>query len=373
MPAITQIDRLKALLASSINTIVTRQNKKEHENIRYSVSQQDIDDLIAKRDHLTANDILRIKQLQARLEFVNDRVHTIAQQINESLQIAVHSKNPSTKVSRLEFAKSKFPELQEILFNCPLVKPKNIEETLAEIKHLEKDFTAAGYYSKSDRASKTLSAQCDSIGWPLKMMQTMHLGGNDWCDTDGVILTAEEIVASRIEESGKTCSWCEGASMNILMKAASLDTLVKVNMFNDRHDAVVRYFEAQCYTIGTHRDELLNCIRSITIKHLRENIDEICSNKNIREQYPKLSNTFVHLLSHAIDMDRLAEIASIFSSNPYEYRAGWPDLTIIDNNSISFVEVKTTDLLHESQLRFAKEIATPLNLPCSVVKLTPLN
>ncbi|WP_371264495.1 VRR-NUC domain-containing protein, partial [Salmonella enterica] len=34
----------------------------------------------------------------------------------------------------------------------------------------------------------------------------------------------------------------------------------------------------------------------------------------------------------------------------YQYRSGWPDLTLIRDKSIKFVEVKTTDNLHKSQL-----------------------
>ena len=58
----------------------------------------------------------------------------------------------------------------------------------------------------------------------------------------------------------------------------------------------------------------------------------------------------------------------MFFEKPYEYRAGWPDLTVV-GDSLRFVEVKTTDLLHESQIRFAKELALPLGLQCEVVQL----
>jgi hypothetical protein len=54
---------------------------------------------------------------------------------------------------------------------------------------------------------------------------------------------------------------------------------------------------------------------------------------------------------------------------PYDYRSGWPDLTVIEDGEVSFIEIKTTDLLHASQLRFAEEIAKPLGFSCSIIQL----
>lgn len=65
----------------------------------------------------------------------------------------------------------------------------------------------------------------------------------------------------------------------------------------------------------------------------------------------------------------LASIAEVFVQNPYDYRAGWPDLTLAGEYGVRFVEVKTTDRFHESQVRFARDIAAPLGLRCEVAQL----
>ncbi|EGA7539754.1 VRR-NUC domain-containing protein [Salmonella enterica] len=52
-----------------------------------------------------------------------------------------------------------------------------------------------------------------------------------------------------------------------------------------------------------------------------------------------------------VGREKLFELAKVFAANPYQYRSGWPDLTLIRDKSIKFVEVKTTDNLHKSQLR----------------------
>ena len=41
---------------------------------------------------------------------------------------------------------------------------------------------------------------------------------------------------------------------------------------------------------------------------------------------------------------------SVITSNGYTYGNGWPDLTLIKDNEVLFIEVKTTDKMHESQL-----------------------
>lgn len=43
-------------------------------------------------------------------------------------------------------------------------------------------------------------------------------------------------------------------------------------------------------------------------------------------------------------------IAKKISESPYTYKNGWPDLTLIKEGKLTFVEVKTNDKLHESQL-----------------------
>ena len=39
------------------------------------------------------------------------------------------------------------------------------------------------------------------------------------------------------------------------------------------------------------------------------------------------------------------------------------------DDGLRFVEVKTTDLLHDSQIRFGQELAAPLGLKCEVIRV----
>jgi hypothetical protein len=80
------------------------------------------------------------------------------------------------------------------------------------------------------------------------------------------------------------------------------------------------------------------------------------------------TNFMLELFEH-LGREKLADILLAFSAAPYDYRAGWPDLIVLQNRAMTLVEVKTSDKLLESQLRFAKGIGTPMGFDCGVVRL----
>jgi hypothetical protein len=56
--------------------------------------------------------------------------------------------------------------------------------------------------------------------------------------------------------------------------------------------------------------------------------------------------------SSALEADLLVDIGSVsvFFSDPYAYAKGWPYLTLVEVGEVRFIEVKTTDRLHISQI-----------------------
>jgi hypothetical protein len=217
-----------------------------------------------------------------------------------------------------------------------------------------------------------LDLQCNQVGWPLNTTHGYYVGSGKWSFDEIVNCGPEEFVAAQLAAVGFKCCWCEGGSLNLLMKAAALDVLVRRNIFGARDDAIRRLLEAQFTLLNDYQLELVSCIRSISDDQLQANIFEICSDAFIQSYYPRVSSAFVIALAQAVGQRHLAEVATLFMTKPYEYRAGWPDLTIIGENGFSLIEVKTTDALHISQLRFAREMAKPLMLNCSVTRLRPI-
>lgn len=223
----------------------------------------------------------------------------------------------------------------------------------------------------------TLKAQCEQINWPLHTMHALKIGAGKWKEGQVSDLKPEQVVVTRLAAENRESCWCEGMGISILMKAAALDVLTKRNIFNDREDAIRRFFEAQCTILKAYQPEILTCIQNISPEQLQEHIIEICTDPLTQYFYQKeyshqgILQNFLSSLAYLVDSNLIAKIAALFMTNPYDYRSGWPDLTVIDKNGVSFIEVKTTDRLHESQLRFAKEIAKPLGLVCCVVQLLP--
>lgn len=217
----------------------------------------------------------------------------------------------------------------------------------------------------------TLQLQCDQVGWPLHIEYARRIATKRWSRNDGKEMKAEEIVAEGMIATGHLCCWCEGGSINLLMKAAALKVLVERNPFGQRKDAIERYFEAQCVILKDSEEEILMCIATVTQIQLEANILEILENKTIQKFYPNASKKFIFSLAQIVDRKLLVDIATLFMRKPYDYRSGWPDLTVLGKGSVSFVEVKTTDKLNYSQLRFATDFSNPLRLSCKVVQLRP--
>lgn len=156
----------------------------------------------------------------------------------------------------------------------------------------------------------------------------------------------------------------------MLMKCAALNFLARVNTFNSRSDACMRYFEAQCSIFQCHANDIVAEIQGATETDICRHFAEIRSEANYRSLYPEINVDGLVALWNAIGAEGWARIAEAFIQAPYHYRAGWPDISIARGDQLRFVEVKTTDKLHLSQKQTISDLLLPLGLSVSVVKLT---
>ena len=207
------------------------------------------------------------------------------------------------------------------------------------------------------------------IGWSLSSLRAAKTGKGVWLFEGTDNLHPEEVVARAVSATGGNCSWCEGGSINLLLKAATLPVLSHRNPFNKRQDAIRRFLEAQLTILSAHGPELVDCSLAISPAELQRNIIEICTDTAIKKYYPRVYSDFICNLANAIPVELRSKMLQTYLLRPYDYRAGWPDLTVLSNDGLSFIEVKTTDQFHKSQLRFANEVAAPLGLKCSVVQV----
>lgn len=213
-----------------------------------------------------------------------------------------------------------------------------------------------------------LKSQCDELGIELEVLQLVK---NDkvWMYSDRSFPKPEPAALAYFESLGFKGNFCEGSAPLMLMKCASLNFLSKANMFNDRTDACLRYFEAQCTILKSSSDEIVNEIRTATKEQICRHFLEIRSKELYSTLYPEMSLDGLLAIWHSIGAAGWARIAESFLIDPYGFRAGWPDLSIASGSSLRLIEVKTSDKLHESQQHTLSKLLIPLGLNVSVIKL----
>lgn len=149
---------------------------------------------------------------------------------------------------------------------------------------------------------------------------------------------------------GYAGGYCEGGPILLLIRAAALDVLARLNTFGSRQDACTRFTEAQLTILHEHSDLILNAIRTADSQQVVRHFNEIYSSLMVQEYYPGLTPSAIASLFDTLGTESLAQITSAIMEDPYLYRAGWPDLTMTNGTEMLWAEIKTTDRLHISQI-----------------------
>ena len=160
----------------------------------------------------------------------------------------------------------------------------------------------------------------------------------------------EPALLKHFENMGYVGSHIEGYTFQTVLKALMLDKLAELNTFNSRDDACTRYLEAQLTILKEKVTELISSIRKTSRSKFLKNVKEILKQPFIQREYPGLTEKCCIAIFDAVDTEVFIRVANKFAEEPYTYRAGWPDLTLVKGKEVQFIEVKTTDKLHSSQL-----------------------
>ncbi len=183
-----------------------------------------------------------------------------------------------------------------------------------------------------------LPKQCKAINLELEIVKLQYVG------------RPEPAALAHFKSLGYEGVSCEGIGFLTVLKALMLNKLAEYNPFNERNDACTRYLEAQFTILKDKIDDVISEINNVTKEQYITNFEEIISQPFISMEYPELNVEFATLVFDAVDKELFCQVAKKIAEDPYLYRNGWPDLTIVKNGNIEFIEVKTTDKLHESQL-----------------------
>ncbi len=158
--------------------------------------------------------------------------------------------------------------------------------------------------------------------------------------------------------------------------------LIKVMSFKDPPATYRTAFIEALYAQNVSYDEdrytldfLLGNVLVADKDWITKNFDLMATNNPITEGYGYTSTTsmldlfpglekwmFTELLEVAGNR-LIHRIAEKFGVSPYEYRRGWPDITMWKENDLKFVEVKAPgDQLKDSQQKLISDLALPLGL-----------
>lgn len=206
-------------------------------------------------------------------------------------------------------------------------------------------------------SNMSLVKQCEEISLELETIKLSYTG------------RPEPALLSYYKNLGYEGVSCEGMGILTVLKALMLDKLAEFNSFNEREDACTRYLEAQFTILKEKTDEIITDISSINKNRFISNFQEIISKPFISLEYPELSIEFASAAFDAINKKTFVKVAKKIVENPYLYRNGWPDLTLVKGEEVLFVEVKTSDKLHESQLITIPEMRNILPFKFSVSRV----
>ena len=202
-----------------------------------------------------------------------------------------------------------------------------------------------------------LPRQCVHLGIDLKKWKGFQFDGDP-----------ERAAWEYFSENGYTGSYCEGGALLLLIRAAALDTLEELNPFESRQDACTRFTEAQLKIHESCITEIASAVEHANADMIARNFDAIYRFQ-IQEYYPGLTKETIVALFNVIGGARLRQFTEAIAEDPYQYRNGWPDLTLTNGKEFIWAEIKTTDKLHMSQITTIHRMKPLMHGAIQVVRL----
>lgn len=227
------------------------------------------------------------------------------------------------------------------------------------------------------RTSSALQRSAEKLGLPYLEISLDRGPLKSWaCPQTGGYLSIEEAVLSHFRKDGWRGYSREGALLLNLIKAMSFKSLAprnratyvealyaqNVSFPEDRFDipALLAQVLAADQQTVENNFELMASRETFAIQY--EGFTTSCST-SVLDVFPGLERWMVLELLAVAGNELLHRIASKFAQAPYDYRRGWPDITMWRGSELRFVEVKGPgDRLHDSQKTIVAEFAKPLGL-----------
>ena len=230
----------------------------------------------------------------------------------------------------------KSPKLRKCIERIPKLKA-----AIAKVQGATNSPDYSQPYSLWERISALpLADQCTEIGIAYQRIPGLNFA-----------TCPEQTAFKHFSGQGWQGSYCEGGAVLMLIRAAALDILEVLNSLRSREDACRRFTEAQLEIQRKNLENICDTIRQARPELVRQNFREMYSYDSNQQYYPGLQEDVIVDIFDAIGGEGLARITQAIGIDPYKYRKGWPDLTLVNQSGrLRWIEVKTTDKLHRSQI-----------------------
>ncbi len=143
--------------------------------------------------------------------------------------------------------------------------------------------------------------------------------------------------------------WAEGRDILLALHACSLNVLKDLNPLG-REDAEKRYIEAQFHMNLSRKKQILCKIAECKYDEYKSNYHSVYKGICSIQDFVEIDDSHIDNIYNLIIKKHGYSIAELLFEDPYKYRKGWPDLTLIKNEDVLLLEVKEKDRLIESQI-----------------------
>jgi len=246
------------------------------------------------------------------------------------------------------------------------------------VKKIRAEFGQSIYSMSPKKQANTLGVSYEEI--------LVNREGKDWILENGLRSKSPEIAAKKNYLSkGFSCENGENYTIRLLMKALMYPLLVQRNIpLSFPPDAVtikkigfLRITRSTSSVSGSEVNDLIknepatvvDVIASSSEEDLRKGLLAIPRH----DQYEGTPLSDDHLVEiwKLLGKQTIRKLAECYVGNVGYI--GWPDLTLIKDQQVFFVEIKTTDRLHESQVDWWREVAKPIGLNFQITKIKNAN
>lgn len=265
-------------------------------------------------------------------------------------------------------------KIEKILKDYPYIKIDRISEVSEVLNRIDAETINVAERQLRDIATfqkLRLRQQCDALNVPMEVISLDRLGGK-WIVADQKYVRPEDAALAYMRSLGWDGLACESQAILMLMKASCLDRLASINLFNSRENACIHQFAAQCVIHRKYDLEILQDIEQASEAVVYKNLTEILAHRNFLSVYSPMSIDSLIAVFKVLTPTALAKITRQIFREP-SYSSGWPDLTIVRESQVCFVEVKTTDKLRDSQRETISKVIRPNGLDVRVIKIKPVS